>query len=297
MFANLSTSNSSKRKIIKAKSKSKRRLKHRGVGKVSSGKKVCNMCKRKGLSLTDGRCKVCAEEFKKYSKKLSTNVEAEIAELRRIKDGYMKEWYDLQGKKMRQQRGLGNHLPFPEQNRLDEVFDLFSEAHNKWSKKVREHDPDYFKRGINTFRLGHEVDVHSGKEFCSMCRAKDKTLSKGKCKFCRKEGKQYEKESKYRKSEAEKTAMDAYIVDRISGGWGELKKSKQGKHNTRILFYKQEAYEPQNSSYVVQRMNEVTEPEGRISSPYNDDLRTFSVRSGGLISAIRKAKEYYQSLE
>ena len=284
------------RKINKLQKKNKR-IQHAGVGKVSSGKKkLCVTCKREGLPLTKGKCKVCAKEFKSFEKEKGS-LEAEVKELRIIKDGYQKQWYDLFGKKMRQQRGFGDHLPFPEEERLQEVLELYSKAHDKWSKKMKEFNPDYFKRGINTFRLGHEVDIKSGKEFCAMCKREGHSLTKGKCKVCRQAEKEYEKQSVKRKSEAEKRAMDSYIIDRISGGWGELKKSKQGKNNTRILFYKQQAYEPQNSSFVVQRMNEVTESEGRISSPQTNDSRQFSVRSGGLIHAIRKAKEYYTTLE
>ena len=67
MFANLSTSNSSKRKVAKVKSKSRRRLQHAGVGRVSSTKKKrCDYCRKENLPLTEGRCKVCAKDFAEF---------------------------------------------------------------------------------------------------------------------------------------------------------------------------------------------------------------------------------------
>ena len=49
--------------------KTKKRIRHRGIGKVSSTrKKTCEYCKRENLPLTKGKCKECAEAFKEYAK-------------------------------------------------------------------------------------------------------------------------------------------------------------------------------------------------------------------------------------
>ena len=64
MFAHLNPNHSIGRKVRKAQSK--RRIKHRGIGKVSSGKKHCLTCKRTGLSIKEGKCKECTEAFATY---------------------------------------------------------------------------------------------------------------------------------------------------------------------------------------------------------------------------------------
>jgi molybdenum cofactor biosynthesis enzyme MoaA len=69
MFANMNSHRSSQRKVAKAKNKSqsKKRIKHKGVGKVSSvKKKFCDTCKREGQSFEEGKCKICVEAFKEY---------------------------------------------------------------------------------------------------------------------------------------------------------------------------------------------------------------------------------------
>ena len=66
MFANMQTG-SSCRKIAKAKKKSNKRLKHKGIGKISSTrKKSCERCKRENLPLTEGVCKFCEKEFAEF---------------------------------------------------------------------------------------------------------------------------------------------------------------------------------------------------------------------------------------
>ena len=67
MFANLNSDSSIRKKTIKAKSKSKRRMQHRGgVGKISSvKKKTCEKCKRE-KTLNKGICKECEKAFKEY---------------------------------------------------------------------------------------------------------------------------------------------------------------------------------------------------------------------------------------
>ncbi len=64
MFANGYQKKNHSKKI--AKIKAKKRITHRGIGKVSSGKKFCETCKAEGKDLTKGRCKVCAEEFASF---------------------------------------------------------------------------------------------------------------------------------------------------------------------------------------------------------------------------------------
>ena len=50
--------------------RNRKRLKHRGIGKVSSTrKKTCEKCKRENIPLTKGVCKECAQAFKEYYKK------------------------------------------------------------------------------------------------------------------------------------------------------------------------------------------------------------------------------------
>jgi hypothetical protein len=71
MFANQNTNHSVKRKI--AKSKTSKRIKHKGVGKVSSvKKKFCDTCKREGQSFEEGKCKICVEAFKEYKQPQAT---------------------------------------------------------------------------------------------------------------------------------------------------------------------------------------------------------------------------------
>jgi hypothetical protein len=65
MFANQYQKKNHTNKIQKAKNK--RQMKHKGVGRVSSGKKkLCETCKREGKDLTKGKCKVCVEEFASF---------------------------------------------------------------------------------------------------------------------------------------------------------------------------------------------------------------------------------------
>ena len=67
MFANMHSSNSSRRKITRANSKSRRKMNHKaGIGKVSSKGEYCKYCRKK-KHLTEGRCKDCAQAFKEYN--------------------------------------------------------------------------------------------------------------------------------------------------------------------------------------------------------------------------------------
>jgi hypothetical protein len=71
MFANQYQKRDHSDKLrTKAKTKTKNRIKHKGVGKVSSVKKErCNYCRKENLPLDKGECKGCKEEFKDYAKK------------------------------------------------------------------------------------------------------------------------------------------------------------------------------------------------------------------------------------
>ena len=69
MFANQYQKKNHTRKISKAKSKSRKRLTHRGIGKVSSGKALCVMCRGKDKELNKGVCKKCKELTEEFYKK------------------------------------------------------------------------------------------------------------------------------------------------------------------------------------------------------------------------------------
>jgi hypothetical protein len=66
MFANMNPNKSVGRKVAKAKTKSRKRMQHRGVKDIKSGKAFCKDCKRKNVKLTDDRCKLCEKEFKTF---------------------------------------------------------------------------------------------------------------------------------------------------------------------------------------------------------------------------------------
>jgi hypothetical protein len=84
MFANQYQKKNHSKKIAKAKAKN--RLKHKGVGRVSSGKKkLCDTCKGEGKMLTDGRCKVCIKEFASFEQPKLED-QKRIDALRRIGD-------------------------------------------------------------------------------------------------------------------------------------------------------------------------------------------------------------------
>ena len=70
MFANQYQKKNHSKKINK--SQSRKRIKHRGIGKVSSTrKKLCSKCKRENLPMNKGVCKECAEAFATYKQPIS----------------------------------------------------------------------------------------------------------------------------------------------------------------------------------------------------------------------------------
>jgi hypothetical protein len=74
MFANQYQKKNHSRKISKLQKKNKR-IKHRGVGKVSSvRKKECEKCKRKNLPMDKGVCKECSEAFAEFKQPESTEL-------------------------------------------------------------------------------------------------------------------------------------------------------------------------------------------------------------------------------
>jgi hypothetical protein len=82
MFANMNISNSSKRKIAKAKAKANRQMKHRGTGRVSSGKAFCATCRGKNLQLDkEGRCKKCIKEFDSFEQPTQSDHLQELSDI------------------------------------------------------------------------------------------------------------------------------------------------------------------------------------------------------------------------
>ncbi len=285
MFANINTSNSSKRKIAKAKLKSKR-IQHRGVKEIRAGKQVCEMCK-KGLPLHKGKCKVCRKETKRYA----GDTKRIIADLEKQMDIHAEEWQKLYIRKARQRARMGDHLAFPDEEKLEEALIQYLASRDK----IRELDSDYFIKR----RIIHDVDVQSGKEFCAMCRAKNKPLTKGKCKVCRQAEKAFAGERGKREREAIKSKMDNFIVDRISGGVGDLIRGKQGKYNTRIVLYLHHANNPIHNYYAVRKVNEITEPMGFVTFPTPTLHESFNIIQLRILGkdARTEAEKHYESLK
>jgi hypothetical protein len=92
MFAN---QNGYSKKITKTKPK--QRMKHKGVGKVSSVKKKdCDYCKRENLPLTKGKCKDCAEALKDfYEGKGITRSKDELKEITKFASSSVRS-YELE---------------------------------------------------------------------------------------------------------------------------------------------------------------------------------------------------------
>ena len=95
MFAKDYLKKNHSKKIAKAKTKSNRQMKHRGVGKVSSTKKkLCDTCRGEGLSLTEGKCKVCAKEFKTF-KQPNIQDQARLDAIEKITDATTISYSDI----------------------------------------------------------------------------------------------------------------------------------------------------------------------------------------------------------
>ncbi|MHA2119620.1 MAG: hypothetical protein ACW990_00300 [Promethearchaeota archaeon] len=92
MFANQYQKKNHTNKIQKAKNKTKKRLRHRGTGRVSSGKAFCAMCRGKKLSLdVKGVCKDCikiTEEYRQEKRPFSRSDK----ELEVILSDYLREY-------------------------------------------------------------------------------------------------------------------------------------------------------------------------------------------------------------
>ena len=274
------------------KIKSKNRLQHRGgVGKVSSTKKkICETCKRKGVKLHEGKCAICRQEFKKYK----DNPTQKLDDLIKKNKIYEDEWKKLYVKKMRQRASWGIDLEFVDEDKLEEALQGYLKTY--W--EIKKIDPKYFMPENMRNRMQHEVDIKGGREFCSMCRKSNQSLNKGKCKVCREAEKAFAGERRKAEKKQKTQSQDEYIVDRISGGLGDLIKGKRGTWGTRIIFYKNHAYNPINESYVVNRTNPVSYG-GQVSlPPYNNDLKEFSIHEYTVLgkNAREEAEKYYNSL-
>jgi hypothetical protein len=82
MFANQNTNNSVKRKVSKSKFKSSKRMKHAGVGKVSSVKKKrCNYCRKENLPLDKDKCKDCEKLLAEYKQPEEHKLREELKDL------------------------------------------------------------------------------------------------------------------------------------------------------------------------------------------------------------------------
>jgi hypothetical protein len=140
MFANQYQKKNHSRKIqkAKAKNKSRKRMQHRGVKSVKTGEAFCKDCKRKTKPLSKGRCNFCKTETKKFDT-------AQLKNLADQMDIHAEEWQKLWMKKAKQRARLGDHLDFPEEEKLNDALQNYLEARNN----IREIDPKYFLRKRN----------------------------------------------------------------------------------------------------------------------------------------------------
>ena len=318
MFANQYQKKNHSKKIAK----SKRRIKHRGIGKVSSTRKqVCNKCKRE-KTLDKGMCKECTEAFASYKQPKSKKTILNHLEKETINE----YWRNFVSRNL---DPLENHLDhrFPSDDNMLAVIISKEDGYvSYWDFGTDIAPPDTpmehfwiveipvdFETTIEqllridlaniiireaTNRMEHDVDIKAGKEFCAMCKRKGQILTKGKCKVCRQAEKAFEGERKKAERKQKESSQDAYIIDRVTGGWGDLIKGKEGKWGTRVILFKQHAYSPIAESYRVLRTNPVSYG-GQVSfPPYNDDRKEFSIHVYAVLGkdAREEAEKYYNSL-